>query len=152
VITIGGLTPGDRAVWEELFRAYNAFYQVDHPQSMYDRAWAEFQAGQRMHALGARLDGSLAGIVHFLVHPRTTGPDVCYLEDLFTAPLFRGRGVGRALIGAVRDWAAGQGCGRVYWHTHESNATARALYDKLAVNHGFVMYTMELPGQPGQEA
>jgi len=64
MITIAPLTAADRAGWERLFRAYVAFYEQDHPQSMYDRAWAEFQAGTRMHALGARLDGSLAGIVH----------------------------------------------------------------------------------------
>jgi len=145
-ITIGPLAPADRAAWEELFRAYNGFYQVDHPQSMYDRAWDEFQADERMHALGAWVDGSLAGIVHFLVHPRTTGADVCYLEDLFTVPRHRGRGVGRALISAVRDWAAARGCGRVYWHTHQTNTTARALYDQVASDYGFVMYVMELPG------
>jgi GNAT superfamily N-acetyltransferase len=148
-VTVGPLVPADRAVWEELFRAYNAFYQVEHEQSMYDRAWAEFQADTRMHALGAWLDGSLAGIVHFLVHPSTTDRDVCYLEDLFTAPLYRGRGVGRALIGAVRDWAAARDCSRVYWLTRDTNTTARALYDKVAVNHGFVMYAIELGGPKG---
>jgi GNAT superfamily N-acetyltransferase len=145
-IAVGPLGPADRPAWEALFRAYNRFYQVDHPQSMYDRAWDEFQADERMHALGAWADGSLAGIVHFLVHPRTTGADVCYLEDLFTVPVQRGRGVGRTLIGAVRDWAAARGCGRVYWHTHQTNATARSLYDQVASDYGFVMYVMELPG------
>src|SRR5580698_6431365 len=73
VITIGKLAADDRAAWERLFRGYTAFYQEEHPQSMYDRAWAEFQADERLHALGAWLDGSLVGIVHFFPHPRTTG-------------------------------------------------------------------------------
>jgi GNAT superfamily N-acetyltransferase len=145
VIAVGPLAPADRAGWEQLFRGYNAFSQVDHPQAMYDRAWSEFQAGTRMHALGARQDSDLVGFVHFLVHPRTTGPDVCYLEDLFTAPLYRGVGVGRALIGAVRSWAQQQGCARVYWHTRAGNTIARALYDQVADNHGFVMYSIDLP-------
>jgi GNAT superfamily N-acetyltransferase len=144
MITIGKLAPSDRAGWEVLFRGYNAFYQVEHPQSMYDRAWEEFQADERMHALGAWLDGSLAGIVHFLVHPRTTGRDVCYLEDLYTDASHRGQGVGRSLILAVRDWAAGRDLGRVYWHTRDTNTTARALYDQVATNHGFIVYSMEL--------
>ncbi len=33
---------------------------------------------------------------------------------------------------------------RAAWHTHETNATARALYDKVAAFPGFVMYTIEL--------
>jgi GNAT superfamily N-acetyltransferase len=144
MITVDKLASSDRAAWEALFRGYNAFYRVEHPQSMYDRAWAEFQADALMHARGAWLDGSLVGIVHFLVHGRTTGSDVCYLEDLFTAPEARGRGAGRALIAAVTAWSAERGLGRVYWHTHQTNTTARTLYDKVAANHGFVMYALEL--------
>jgi GNAT superfamily N-acetyltransferase len=149
MIEVGKLSASDRGPWEELFRGYNDFYRVEHPQSMYDRAWAEFQADARMHALGGWLDGSLAGIVHFFRHVRTTGSDVCYLEDLFTAPEARGRGVGRALIGAVRDWAAGQGCGRLYWHTRVTNTTARALYDQVAVDAGFMVYLIGLDGTRG---
>jgi len=52
--------------------------------------------------------------------------------------------VARALIGAVADWASARGCSRVYWHTHESNVTARALYDKVAQNRGFIRYQIEL--------
>ena len=113
MITIGKLSPADRPRWEELFHGYNTFYESEYPQSMYDRAWAEFQADERMHAFGAWLDGELVGITHFFIHVQTTATDSCYLEDLFTAPEVRGQGVGRALIDAVGDWAAEHGCGRV---------------------------------------
>ncbi len=147
MITIGRLAPDDHAAWEALFRAYIDFYERTEPAEMYDRAWQEFQAGTRMHALGARLDGDLVGITHFFVHPSTSGPDVCYLQDLFTAPEARGHGVARALISAVADWARDQGCGRVYWHTQESNATARRVYDKVADDRGFIKYQIDLPPQ-----
>jgi GNAT superfamily N-acetyltransferase len=144
MLTIGKLTESDRAEWEILFRAYIDFYKRTLPQEMYDRAWNEFQADTRMHALGAKLDGRLVGITHFLIHANTSSADVCYLQDLFTASDVRGKGVARALIEAVADWARERKCPRVYWQTQESNATARLLYDKVAVNRGFIRYDIEL--------
>jgi GNAT superfamily N-acetyltransferase len=148
MIRIGKLEPDDRATWETLFRAYIDFYKRALPPEMYERAWTAFREDTRMHALGAKLNGRLVGITHFLIHANTSAPDVCYLQDLFTAPDLRGKGVARALIAAVADWARAHDCCRVYWMTHESNATARRLYDKVAQNRGFIRYQIELKDTP----
>ena len=144
VISVGKLEPSDREVWEELFRGYITFYERDEPQEMYDRAWREFQADSKLHSLGARIDGRLVGITHFLFHLSTSGPDVCYLQDLFTASDVRGQGVGRALIAAVEEVARARGCARLYWMTHETNATARLLCNRVAQYSGFVRYHIPL--------
>ena len=145
MLTIGKLTLADRAEWEVLFRGYITFYERTMPQAEYDRCWAVFQADERVHALGAKLDdGRLVGIVHFLPHASTSGPDVCYLQDLFTAADVRGRGVGRALIQAVCDWSRARKLVRVHWLTHHTNATARRLYDDVAENRGFIRYQIDL--------
>jgi len=147
VIETRRLEPADRDRWETLFRAYIRFYERELNQAAYDRAWREIASDARLHGLGAWLDGELVGITHFLVHPSSSEPDLCYLEDLFTDPAVRGRGVASALIVAVRDWAREHGCGSVYWQTHESNALARRLYDEVATFEGYVVYT--LPVAPG---
>ena len=144
MLSIGKLSPGDRADWRELFRGYNEFYERVLTTEMADRAWAEFQRDERMHALGARLDGRLVGITHYLMHASTTSPDVCYLQDLFTAPDVRGQGVGAALIAAVVEAARTRECRRVYWMTHETNTRARRLYDHVAGHHGFIRYEIDL--------
>ena len=144
MLAITRLEPSDRTTWEVLFRAYMDFYKRTLAQAMYDRAWNEFRKDTRMHALSAKLDGRLVGITHFLIHANTSSDDVCYLQDLFTDPEVRGKGVARALIEAVADWARARGCPRLYWQTQASNATARLLYDKVAVNRGFIRYDIDL--------
>jgi GNAT superfamily N-acetyltransferase len=52
--------------------------------------------------------------------------------------------VARALIAAVVEWARTRGCSQVYWLTHETNTTARRLYDRVAVNRGFIRYEVDL--------
>ena len=91
------LTPADRTRWEVLFRGYIAFYERTLPDERYDQACEDFASGARVHALGARLNGELIGIAHFFIHANTSGPDVCYLQDLFTAPANRGQGAARLI-------------------------------------------------------
>ena len=55
----------------------------------------------------------------------------------------RGCGVGRALIAAVVGAAEEAGAARVFWNTHETNAVARRLYDKVAERTGFIQYRVE---------
>ena len=144
-ISIRPVVAADRAAWAPLWDGYNAFYERVGPTALApeitEQTWARFlDAGEPVHALLAEIDGRVVGLVHYLFHRSTSMPvDVCYLQDLFTAPGARGHGVGRALIEAVYDAAREAGSTRVYWHTHHANTTARALYDTLAET-GFVVY------------
>jgi GNAT superfamily N-acetyltransferase len=137
------LREADRARWLELWHGYNAFYhRPDLAPEITDALWARlFDRAEPMHALVCELDGNVVGITHYLFHRSTTSiAYVCYLQDLFTDASVRGRGVGRALIEGVYAAAREARASRVYWHTHETNATAMQLYDKIAENSGFVVY------------
>jgi GNAT superfamily N-acetyltransferase len=145
-IEVRPLRPADREAWEPLWSGYLAFYEASVDPDVTEATWRRFHdRDEPMHVLGAFMDGRLVGIVHFLFHRSTwTAGDYCYLQDLFTAPDARGLGAGRALIEAVYERARAAGGSRVYWLTHESNATARALYDTLADRPGFIQYRRNL--------
>jgi GNAT superfamily N-acetyltransferase len=136
--------------WLPLWQGYNAFYGRSGDTALAGdithMTWARFfDAYEPMHALVAESGGRLVGLTHYLFHRTTIRIEpTCYLQDLFTVEEQRGTGVGRALISAVFEQARLAGCARVYWLTHESNATAMKLYDRLARLSGFVVYRKEL--------
>jgi GNAT superfamily N-acetyltransferase len=141
-IEIRPLRSHERGAWEPLWKGYQAFYKVVIPDETTDVTWARLHDPKEpMHALGAYVDGRLCGIAHYLFHRSCwTVGDYCYLQDLFVAETTRNLGVGRALIAAVEERARRAGASRVYWLTHETNASARGLYDKLAERSGFIQY------------
>jgi GNAT superfamily N-acetyltransferase len=145
-VIIRPVAAGDFDQWLPLWDAYNAFYgrsgPTALPRSVSESTWARFlDPDEPVHALVADREAQILGIAHYLFHASTTAVEqVCYLQDLLTLEQERGRGVGRALIEAVAEQAAEAGASRLYWHTHHTNATARALYDKVATETGFLVY------------
>jgi GNAT superfamily N-acetyltransferase len=139
-VTVAPLRPGDRECWDVLAQGYKTFYETVLPETAYDRAWQRLMAGDAIHGLGAHLEGRLVGIAHYLFHANVWTADVCYLQDLFVDDAARGRGAARALIEAVVEDARQRGAARLYWMTRDDNATARALYDRVARHNGFIRY------------
>ena len=144
------VAPDDFAQWLKLWHGYNAFYGREGatalPAETTRVTWARFfDAAEPVHALVADRAGRLLGLTHYLFHRSTTmiGP-TCYLQDLFTHADARGQGVGRALIEAVYERARAGGATRVYWQTHETNATAQRLYDAVAERSGFIVYRKDV--------
>ena len=48
--------------------------------------------------------------------------------------------VGRKLIEFVYATAKADGCSKVHWLTHETNATAIQLYERIAERPGFIQF------------
>ena len=139
---IRDLAAADRRRWEPLWLGYLAFYETTLPEDVTETTFARLlDPAEPMFALVAERGDALIGLVHCVLHRATwTKTLYCYLEDLFVAPEARGSGAGRALIEAVYARADAAGATRVYWLTQETNATARALYDKVARYAGFIQY------------
>lgn len=140
----------DFARWKPLWDGYNAFYgrkdATALAESITASTWSRFfDSYEPMHALVAEQAGQILGLVHYLFHRSTISIEPsCYLQDLFTVEASRGKGIGRELIKEVYRRATDAGCSRVYWHTHETNATAMRLYDQVAEKSGFVVYRKNL--------
>ena len=138
---------GDRARWTELWRGYLTFYETVLPDEIYAATWARLfdPAEPVFGALSLDGDGTAVGLVHYLYHRTTwSTADSCYLQDLFVDPAVRGGGHGRALIEHVAAEARQAGATRLYWNTHETNVTARRLYDAVGVRSGFIQYRKPL--------
>ena len=147
--TVRPIAPSDFPSWKPLWDGYNAFYGRQGETALRDEitqsTWRRFfDPNEPVFALVAETEGTLQGLAHYLFHRSTTRIEaVCYLQDLFTTPVARGCGIGRALIEGVYEQARAAGIGRVYWQTQESNAAGRLLYDKLAKHSGFIVYGHE---------
>jgi GNAT superfamily N-acetyltransferase len=94
-------------------------------------------------ALIAEQDGAAAGLALFFPHfSSIRGQPGVYVQDLWTDPGLRGRGLGQRLLATVADHA------RVNWRagylaltTHGHNDAARAFYARL----GFEAHPDDVP-------
>jgi GNAT superfamily N-acetyltransferase len=141
-IDIRPIGEDEREAWNPLWTGYLAFYKTSLTQEINDLAWTRFHdPDEPIFALGGYVDGELMGFAHYLFHRSTWALHrYCYLEDLFVADAARRNGLGRALIEVVYAKAEAANASRVYWLTQSNNAQARALYDKVADNLGFIQY------------
>lgn len=138
----------DKEQWQVLWDGYQRFYGYpDRPQAFFDTAFERLMSGNDNDFLGlvAEEDGKLLGLTHYVFHPNLWRPcGVCYLQDLFTTPKTRGKGIGRALIEAVAEEAKKRGAEAVYWLTAEDNYAGRMLYDQVATRTSFIKYQRDL--------
>lgn len=144
-LTIRPLEQSDRADWRRLWTAYLEFYETKLPEDVYQTTWQRLFSPGEFEPKGfiAVLDGKAVGLTHYLYHRSCWSlVNNCYLQDLFADSDIRGKGVGRALIKAVQDEAGKIGVKNVYWMTHETNSTARKLYDSVARRTGFIEYDL----------
>jgi len=144
-VEIRPIAKEDHAEWRRLWTAYLDFYETKVPEQVYETSWQRLFTEGEFEPRGfiASVDGTPVGLVHYMFHRSMWSLEGnCYLQDLFTDGAARGKGVGAALIEAVKQASAERGVANVYWMTHETNTTARALYDRVSRRTGFIEYDL----------
>ena len=129
--------------WLPLWDGYLVFYETTLKDEITRNVFGRIcdKDYVQMGGFIAYENGVALGLVHYIIHDNTwSDKKVCYLEDLFTAAEARGKGVGRALIEKVAEYAKQTNCRHVYWQTHKTNKTAQALYNKVAEDTEFLVY------------
>lgn len=142
---IRDVTAADEAAWRRLWEGYIAFYEASVSPEITDETWQRaLDADSSLLARLIEVDGQPAGFSISVLHVGTwVSGAVCYLEDLFVDPAYRGQGLGRALIrdliacGKARNWST------LYWMTRHDNP-ARRLYDEFQEADDFVRYRLHL--------
>jgi GNAT superfamily N-acetyltransferase len=140
------VTQEDHAAWLPLWKSYLTFYKTELPGNVIESTWQRIlDPSEPTNAALAWEDGKAIGMVHFIYHRSNWSiKNACYLQDLIVAPEQRGTGVGRQLIEFVYATAHDAGCDKVHWLTHETNATAIQLYERIAERPGFIQFRKAL--------
>ena len=145
-VTVREALPQDETPFRKLWADYLAFYGVGIADDVTDLTWRRvFDPASEIFMRVADVDGDVVGFALCLTHEGTwTSSLDCYLEDLFVDAAVRGKGVGRALLDDLVSLSKSKGWSRLYWHTDETNATARKLYDRYVESDGHIRYRITL--------
>ena len=142
-LTIRPLNAADRSQWNTLWTGYLDYYETKLGPEIYNAAFGRMISAEHTDYFGlvAEQNGHLVGLTHYIFHTHGWQLDqVCYLQDLFSDPMQRGKGIGRALIEGVYDAADAAGCPKVYWLTQDFNKAGRRLYDRIGTLTPFIKY------------
>jgi ribosomal protein S18 acetylase RimI-like enzyme len=148
--TVDELRPDDHDAWAVLHRGYLDFYESTRPDQVTAVVWQWLMdPTHELECLVARPAPGAppVGLAHHRPFVRPLhGSVACFLDDLYVAPQARGTGAVDALLAALQTRCRDRGWEPVRWVTRESNARARAVYDRLALRTDLVTY--DLPVGP----
>jgi len=86
-------------------------------------------------AIMAEWEGKPAGYaLWFYAFSTWEGKPSLYLEDLFVRPVFRGKGIGKALLKRLAAVALEQGCTRYVWQVLDWNTPSLDFYKAMGAS------------------
>jgi len=133
-----------------LFAGYQRFYGVLKPDDEQNRLFfARFAEPSRDGLLlGAWDDRALVGFAClYWTYSSVSAARIALLSDLFVTESARGRGLGRALIGAALDATRRHGLRHLEWYTAPDNEIAQRLYDATGARRStWIGYQIHIGG------
>jgi ribosomal protein S18 acetylase RimI-like enzyme len=122
---------------------------LEQEQDLPEREWRDRAAGRSRQVGGISYvavdeSGAFVGLVAGFADEEE--PDAVHLVAMWVAPEARRRGVARALIHAVVDWAGTRGARQVRLFVADGNDAARTLYEREGFR--FTGIRMPLPSNP----
>lgn len=150
-LEVRAATPADIPDILRLIRALAAFEREPDAVEATEASLTQalFGAGSHVHGHVAARDGRIAGIaIWFLNFSTWTGRPGLYVEDVFVEEAERGRGMGRALFGAMARQALARGCARMDWAVLDWNAEAMRFYERVGARRsaGWQPWRLERAG------
>ena len=135
----------DKENWAKLYNGYADFYKVPMNTRILDTLWGWIHDKNNIvNGICFELEGKIVGIAHYRTMPRLIkGQYICFLDDLFVEPEFRGQKIAQKLISHLKSLSKVNNWNGIRWTTHSSNKTAKKLYDKIANNTGFELYELK---------
>lgn len=130
-LTLRPAAPGDAAVIMALIRELAAYERLAHEVDADEAAIqaALFGSSPRVSCDIAEWEGAAAGFaLWFYSFSTFRGRHGVYLEDLFVRPVFRGRGIGKALLQMLARRCAAENLARLEWSVLDWNEPALAFY------------------------
>ena len=135
----------DKKNWIKLYNSYAEFYKVPMSTEVLDTLWEWIH--DENHAVDGfcfELKNKIVAIAHYRAMPRPIkGEYICFLDDLFVEPNFRGQKIAQKLISHLKSLSKANNWQGVRWITHSNNEHAKKLYDKIANNTGFELYELK---------
>lgn len=146
-IIIRPVQASDEEQWSALYAGYRAFYNLltdlAKVSTVFKWLLSSAHGMTGIVAVSSSSPGTLLGLANFRDFARPSTATVgIYLDDLFTSPEARGKGVATKLLDAVAQEAGRRGASLVRWITAKDNADARKVYDRLAKKTHWVTYEM----------
>jgi GNAT superfamily N-acetyltransferase len=144
-------TPADVPQILRFIRALGEYERLTHEIRATEQALHDTLFGEHRYAevLLAHYEGQPAAFALYFHNYSTflARPGI-YLEDLFVDPLYRGHGVGKALLQELARITVQRGCGRLEWSALDWNRPAIDFYLRLGAVEMSEWSLYRLAGEP----